>query len=87
MKTRWIRLNLVRFGDIAALAGIAISLLAVAARILGISAILTVGPFSYFVGGLWLMVLGALIRLETLLTVGKEKTFHPEFAENVKSGI
>lgn len=78
MNGHWLRLNLVRYGDIAAFGGVIISLIALGFRIMGIESFLTARPFSYFMGGMWLMLLGALIRLETLMTVGKEKSSHPE---------
>lgn len=87
MAYEWIRLNLVKFGDLAAFGGVLISLLALGFRLLGISELFGIQAFNYFVGGMWLMLLGALIRLETLLTAGHERRYHPEFSDEAAKKI
>ena len=76
-----IRSLLVRWGGTLAVAGAVISFLAVLLRLFGIVELFGIYIFSYFIGGIWLMLLGALARFELLVSMGRERLSHPEIYE------
>jgi hypothetical protein len=76
-----IKVDLAKLGDYTAIAGVLVIAFAVIARISGTVTVFGLETLSYFIGGMALMLISGLAKLETLLWRTRDKAGHPEFRE------